>query len=212
MLFSLISLKKDQEDKAISTSRQLSAVFKDKFYTNPGSNLKALEAALETLKTTVAQQNISVNFVAANLWGSVLYVTKLGETGVVLVRDAQVKKIDFAKVASGTLFDKDLVFLADASFLKNADLTSLGELSTKDDFEESLHTLGEQLKEAPGFAFCLRLSVQEPLEHLQPLLIANLDEQEKISEGSLQRLSRKLSFHWPSFKLNLNFLQNLQFF
>jgi len=208
-LFFLIWLKEEASDKALTDSRHLFEAFKDKFYAGVGSNLKALELAAEDLKNLIGQSGTTAGFVAANLWGSVLYLAKFGGTGVILVREGTVKKIDFAKVASGSLFDNDTVFLTDPLFLENTDLEPLSQVSVKSDFEEILTAVGETAKEKGG-AFCLRLSVQEPVERLEPLLIADLSEREKGVPGPLSELGRKISFRWPALRLNLDFLLKFQ--
>ncbi|OGY26693.1 MAG: hypothetical protein A2Z11_01940 [Candidatus Woykebacteria bacterium RBG_16_43_9] len=175
-LFFLAHVKGDSEDKNLSSARSIFGSFREKFYTTGGSNLKALEETIDFLKEDLSQKGIEADVMAANLWGSVLYVAKLGGGGFLLVRKGQTKKIDVAKVASGVLFDRDYVILTDPLFLENADLGALGALASREDFDDALLAITGSVKEKDGDAFCLRLSIQEPIEVPQPVLMADLDK------------------------------------
>lgn len=176
-LFFLIALAGDQpEDKKLILARQLFDSFKNYFYTASGSNLKVLEEALNQFSASLKQQALKADLVIGNLWGSVLYVTKLGDTGVVLVRDGKARKIEVVRTASGVLKDKDTVFFVDPKFLANVGIDFLGQFASGDDFNELVRTIKQAVQEREGTAFCVRLSVQEPVETVQPVFIADLDK------------------------------------
>jgi len=212
-LFFLVQIKGDSDDKSLGTARQLFTGFKDKFYAAAGSNLKAIEEAVDYLKGLVKQQGLEADVAVANLWGSVLYVAKIGEAGLILVRKGAAKKIDVTKVASGVLQDGDNVFLADPLFLKEADFTFLADQTLREDFDESLKAIHEGIKEKEGNAFSIRFSVQEPVETPQPILIADLDKGSKIYEppstqGALDSVRGRLPLHLPNVRIENRFLKD----
>jgi len=206
-LFLLVSLKDTDQDKALGKARELFASFKDKFYAEVGSNLRALEESLDYANSIIKQNTLITDLVVANLWGSVLYVGKLGEAGIILVRKGGIKRLEITKVASGVLYDKDYVFMADPRFLKNIDLNMLALQTASEDFEESTKIISKQLEETEGEAFCLRLSVQEPIEVAQPVLIADLDEvtpdeQSQYEIEGTRAFKKPMPIKLPKFKIN----------
>jgi len=208
-LFSLIQVEAESEDKGLSLGRELFENLKESFYQGSGSNLKALEGALESLKENLKQREIKGEVIAATLWGSVLYVAKSGNTGLVLARGGGAKEIDFAKAASGALVDKDTIFLTNEGFLKTTDLEVLGKTSEKSDFEEAVSSLQSEYREKEATALAVRLSVQEPIEKPQEILIADLDKQEKGSEA-IADFRRGFRLKLPIWRWQVEFLTNVQ--
>ncbi|MDP2720370.1 MAG: hypothetical protein Q8O75_00195 [bacterium] len=210
-VFFLIHLKKSTEDASLASARNVFASFKDKFYTATGSNLKALEEAIDVVKEALKTSGLEGDFVAANLWGSVLYLAKIGDAGVILVRDKQAKKIEVVQVASGSLINGDLVVLADPPFLSNIDPTSLVESASREDFEDCLDSIRKEFVQKEGTAFGIRLLVQEPIEAVQPLLIADLDKEVKKGEPLPNLLADQVKQKWPrrlpKISLDLSFLK-----
>ena len=151
--------------------------------------------------------------VVACLWGSVLYVGKSGDCGLFLARGGNTKKINFSKVASGSLFDKDGIFLADSTFSKNVNKEALGKFCQKDDFKESLEAIQTEIKEV-GEALYVRLSVQEPVEKPYPVLIADLDKKEIGEEERGQKFQEAFKNSIdkiPKPKLKVEFFNNFLF-
>ncbi len=137
-LFLLVQVKEGSEEKNQALASQLFVTFKERFYSAAGSNLKVLEEALDLVKEFIKQQGAEVDLAAANLWGSVLYIAKLGDAGAILIRGHTAKRIEVTKAVSGSLQDGDNVFLADAPFMKNADLAFLSDQGAAEDFQDSL--------------------------------------------------------------------------
>jgi hypothetical protein len=207
-LFFLVGIKGVSEVKAGASARQIFTSFKEKFYSAAGSNLKVLEEALDLAREFIKQGGMQVDLVAANLWGSVLYIAKLVEAGAILARSGTAKKIEVTKAASGTLGDKDNVFLHDPLFLKNTDLASLGEQSSYEDFPGSLKAIQEIIGDREGSAFGVRLTIQEPVEVAKQPLVADLDKagkKEKTSahEKGEYEVGEKTRLKLP--KLNIKF-------
>jgi len=207
-LFFLSQVKVPSEEKASPLNRQLFEIFRGKFYAGAGSNLRALEEALENLKEFLKEQEIEADVLVATLWGSVLYVAKTGSVRLFLARSGSVKEVDFAKVASGALEDKDIIFLASGEILNTTDHQRLGKICEKDDFADIASSLQNEYREKEVVALAVRLSVQEPIEKPQEVLIADLDEAE---EEFKPPFARKLPLRWPTLHLNLFFLRNLKF-
>jgi hypothetical protein len=201
-----MEIKGKDDDKNLNIAREIFSAFREKFYSTGGSNLKALEESLDFLKTVITQRGVEADVVAGNLWGSVFYVAKLGKGGVLLVRDGQAKKIDISKVASGVLRDRDSVILADTHFLENTELANVGQVASGEDFENAVKVMTEGVKEKEGYAFCLRLSVQEPVEVLQPVLMADLDKTgKKGTEEGHEAWSIAGERKWPTLLRSLSF-------
>ena len=99
----LVNVKSPSQEKNLAWAKSIFASFENKFYSFAGSNLKALEDALDFIKDDLRVKGVEADILVANLWGSVLYVGKMGKGGFLLVRDGKTKKIDVAKVASGVL-------------------------------------------------------------------------------------------------------------
>ena len=211
-LFFLAQLRAASEDKASASAHSLYSLFKDRFYQTSGTNLKTMEEALDTAVEAVKQQDINGALVVANLWGSVLYIAKFGDAGVFLVRNKVAKKIEVSKIASGSLQDKDNILLADAPFSAATDRASLAAQISMDDFEEGLKALQEGVEQRSGTAFAIRLSIQEPVEATQKLLIADLDKPKQEVEPQLEDMKNKLvevkdRLGLSKFKLRLKFLE-----
>jgi hypothetical protein len=183
-LFLLVQVKEASSDKAESLARQLFTSYKERFYSAAGSNLKVMEEATDLTREFVKQRGEQVDLVAANLWGSVLYIAKLGDAGAILVRAGAARKIEVTKAASGSLQDKDNIFLADPDFLKNIDIDSLGAQTLYEDFQGSLKGIQEAVSDKGGGAFAIRLSIQEPVKASQKPLVADLDKADKKKEES----------------------------
>ena len=132
-----------------------------------------------------------------------LYLTKIGNGSLILARNGNAKVVGFSKTASGALFDNDIFFLANESFLNSVNLETLGELSKKADFEEVVSGLQKEPGDIKGVAFTARLSIQEPIETLEPLLIADLD---KTDEEGQPIVKIKKSLSLPKLNINLAFL------
>lgn len=181
-LFAHLEIKTEPREKAEKDSKLIFESFKSRFYASTGNNLRVLEGVLDSFEGFLKKEGSHASIVVAVLWGSVLYVGKVGDGGVLLSRNGKIKKIDFSKVASGALQDKDNVFLADESFLKNIQIEDLAKTSTKDDFEESVRMASEITKEKTGTALSVRLSIQEPIEKLENVMIADLDKDEVNKE------------------------------
>ena len=209
-LFFLSQVEADSENQGLSLGRELFENFKEAFYQGVGSNLKALEVALENLKASLRQREIKGEAIAATLWGSVLYVAKTGNTGLFLARGGGAKEIDFAKVASGALADKDTVLLANEGFIKAVNLETLGGTSERSDFEEAVAALQNEYREKEATAFVIRLTVQEPIERPQAVLIADLDKQEETEGELTESLRRKIPLRLPTWRLRFDFLANIQ--
>lgn len=209
-LFFLISSKEVSRDKALGVAKGVFDSFKEKFYTAEGSNLKALEEVADFIKSNLKQAGVSVDLLVANLWGSVLYVTKIGDAGVLLVRDGTAKKIDIVKAASGALEDRDLVLLADSLFTQTLSQEALAEAASKEDFESVIAALEREQAEKEGVAFAVMFSVSEPLEAIQPILVADLDKTAGklvFPIGFLQKEAEKLRFRIPRMNVKFKFLQ-----
>src|SRR3972149_5711784 len=84
-LFLLIRVKGAVEDNTRAFAQSIYTLFKEKFYTIGGSNLKALAETIDFIKANFNQKGVSADILAANLWGSVLYLAKLGKGGFLLV-------------------------------------------------------------------------------------------------------------------------------
>ena len=173
-LFSVLEIKADSREQAQTEANQFFTGFRNTYHQASGNNLKALDEALTFFENLRKQQNAQVEIVVAVLWGSVAYIGKIGSGSVVLIRNGEAKKIDFSNVASGALTDKDDLLLLDSEFSKE-DLDILSGV-VKQDFEESLRAIGETRKEKNGSALCIRLTIQEPIEKAETLLIADLDK------------------------------------
>jgi hypothetical protein len=196
-LFALIEIRGTPTDKALQEARGIFAGLKDTFYGASGNNLKALEEALLAFEKAKKEKGLKAEIVTSVLWGSVLYVGKVGSGSVILIRKNKAKKIDFSRLASGTLLDRDSIFLIDSGFAQTTNLESLALKAGRDDFEESLKDIGLDRGELVGDALCIRLSIQEPIEKSQPLLIADLDkegEYKKPVEEEAKKLLRAFSF------------------
>ena len=173
-LFSVLEIKADSREQAQTEANRFFTGFRNTYYQASGNNLKALDEALTFFESLRRQQNAQVEIVVAVLWGSVAYIGKVGDGSVVLIRNGEAKKIDFSTVASGALADEDDLLLLDSEFSKE-DLDILSGV-VKQDFEESLRAIEETRKEKNGSALCIRLTIQEPIEKAETLLIADLDK------------------------------------
>ena len=209
-LFFLSQVKAPSLEKALPINRELFEFFRGRFYTGVGSNLKALEEALDHLKEFLKNREMQAEILVATLWGSVLYVAKTGSVGLLLARRGTAKEVDFAKVASGALEDKDTVLLANEAFLDTINLGALGKIAEKGDFAEIAADLQNEYREKEGTALALRLSVQEPIEKTKEVLIADLDEVEEVEEGFKSGFARGLPLHWPPLNLNFYFSRRLK--
>ena len=221
-IFVLLNIKGADEEKNLAWARSIFATFKNKFYTVAGSNLKVLEDSLDFVKDDLRVKGVEADILVANLWGSVLYVGKMGKGGFLLVRGGKPKKIDVAKVASGVLSNSDNVLLVDGHFLGNIDMEAIGNIVSGEDFKDTIKKLNEVAMAKEGSAFCLRLSVQKPVETVQPILMADLDKKEENSgkekppTWSIDEDKRDFNFrlpaslspkfltkHWPQAKIYL---------
>jgi len=86
-LFFLSQVKAPSLEKALPINRELFEFFRGRFYTGVGSNLKALEEALDHLKEFLKNREMQAEILVATLWGSVLYVAKTGSVGLLLARN-----------------------------------------------------------------------------------------------------------------------------
>lgn len=177
-LFAVIQVESNTKDEAETRANQLFANFKANYYEASGNNLKALEESLVSLENICRQQGAKIDLVAAVLWGSVAYVGKIGDGSVMLIRKGEAKKIDFSRVASGALYDKDDLLLLDTDLPNEVELNIISR-AVKQDFEDSLRGITTAIREKTGVGLLVRLTIQEPIEKLETLLVADLDKAEK---------------------------------
>ena len=207
----LVNVKGTSQEKNLAEARSIFATFKNKFYAVAGSNLKALEDTLDFITDDLKAKQVEADILVANLWGSVLYLGKMGKGGFLLIRDGKTKKIDVARVASGVLVDSDNILLVDGHFLGYVDMDSFGGLVSGEDFEETKNKLNDWAKEKEGSAFWLRLSVQKPVETTQPVMMADLDkksetdEKETLATWAIEEQRRKFQFKLPA-NISLKFI------
>lgn len=186
MLFLLIQVKIAIEEKGMTEAKEIFDAFRSKFYSIAGGNLKALEETIDFIKDELKRRGLEADILAANLWGSVVYLGKLGGGGFILVRDGQGKRIEVGKIASGVMIDRDTLLLTNSSLSTILEIETISRLSAQENFEEALKSFNEELKEKEGDAFCIRLTVQEPVSSSEPILIADLDHP-KIKERDLKK-------------------------
>ncbi len=159
------------EEAALSKNQALFQSLKEKFYGGSGSNLKALEEAIDAVKNEIGNSS----FVAAVLWGSVLYLAKSGSGEAVLVRDGKGKKIDFNKIASGALRNNDAVLLLASELLEELDLGKLEKLIEKET-KEINEELEKELGEKKASLLLLKLSIDEIREKPEAIAVEQLGE------------------------------------
>ena len=186
MLFFLVQVKIAIEEKGMTEAKEIFDTFRNKFYAIAGGNLKALEETIDFLKDELRRRGLEADILAANLWGSVVYLGKMGRGGFILVRNGQGKKIEVGKIASGVMIDKDTLLLTNSFLPASLDLETISRLCAEENFEEALKSFSEELKEKEGDAFCVRLTVQEPVASSEPVLVADLDHP-KIRERDLKK-------------------------
>jgi len=158
-----------EEEQNFSKNQDLFQALKDNFYAAKGSNLKALEEAVDQLEGQIKD----VDFVAAVLWGSVLYLAKIGQGEVVLIRDGEVKKIDFSKVASGALKDSDSILILNVEDLKKLDLERIAQIFKKES-EEIRENLKKELENKNICLLFINLSIDEIKEKPSPIQVEQL--------------------------------------
>lgn len=180
-LFTLISIS-GKTDERYDKAKNIYHQFQSSYYAkSSGSILHGLSDTLEQLvKGTLkkeAEQGLQISIIAAVFWGTVVYLSKHGSGAVFVSRADKVKKLEFAKVASGVLEDQDTVCLASEKFVDAIALEELTQALTKEKFEDSLKTLDQKIEKTAG-AVCdvIRLSVNAPAEVAQPLEIAPIDD------------------------------------
>jgi hypothetical protein len=218
MVFALVEVKAESEDKGLAVSKGIFDSFKTAFFEATGSNLKAMEEAVDSVKEAIDKDGVAAQLLIACLWGSVLYIGRTGDSSLFLARDGEAKKINFSKVASGSLTDRDGIFLTDSAFSENIDTQILGKIASKEEFNESLDDIRGEIKEKGGEALYVRLSVQEPVEKTYPVLIADLDKEEgagvpigKEEGKKLDETIKEALNKIPRPKVNFDFLSNVWF-
>lgn len=183
-LFTLISISGKVDDR-FDKAKNIYHQFQSSYYAKAsGSILHGLSDTLEQLVKnnlkTEEETGVQVSLIAAVFWGTVVYLSKHGTGDVFVARADKVKKLEFAKVASGVLEDQDTVCLASAKFVEKVSLEELVEALTQEKFEETLKILDQKIEKVAG-AVCdvIRLSVNAPEEESQPLAITPIDEDGK---------------------------------
>src|SRR3972149_5985865 len=89
MLFFLVQLKVAIEEKGMTEAKEIFDAFRNKFYAIAGGNLKALKETIDFLKDELKRRGLEADILAANLWGSVVYLGKMGSGEFILVRNGQ---------------------------------------------------------------------------------------------------------------------------
>ncbi len=180
-LFTLVSIS-GKTDERYEKAKDIYHQFQSSYYAKAtGSILHGLSETLEQLSEgplrKQKEEGLNISVIAAVFWGTVVYLSKYGEGAVFVARADKVKKLDFAKVASGVLEDQDTVCLATESFVTAVTLDELTESLTKEKFEDSLETLDKKVEKVQG-AVCdvIRLSVNAPTETTEDLAIAEVNE------------------------------------
>lgn len=187
-LFALVSIA-GKVDSRYEKAKNLYHQFQSSYYARTsGSILHGLSDTLEQLvKTSFKKEEdehgIKISFIAAVFWGTVVYLSKHGSGAVFVARGEKVKKLDFAKVASGVLEDQDTVCLATEEFVQAIAAEDLTGLLTEERFEKSLEKLDKQIEKVSG-AVCdvIRLSVNEPKDAPEELAIAQVDSKGEVSQ------------------------------
>jgi hypothetical protein len=184
-LFSLVTVKGEDSDR-IGKATSFYQTFQSSYYAkSTGSIIKSLSDTLESVDQIFnkreAEDSLSHSLITAVLWGSVLYLAKLGEGSVFIARGGKVKELEFNKVASGVLENQDTVCLASKSFAENVQTEELSAFLTLENFEKSLVAIDKRIADMPG-ACCvvIRLSVDEPETKPTELEIGQVDEEGKF--------------------------------
>lgn len=184
-LFTLVTIS-GKVDNRYEKAKNIYHLFQSSYYAKAsGSILHGLSDTLEHLvKTTLSREEeagIKVSVIAAVFWGTVVYLSKHGQGAVYVARAEKVKKLEFAKVASGVLEDQDTVCLATESFVENVETEELAEVLTMEKFEETLETLDKKITNVSA-AVCdvIRLSVNAPKEVPEAIAIGEVDEKGEV--------------------------------
>lgn len=186
-LFTLVSIS-GKTDNRYELAKNIYHQFQSSYYAKAtGSILHGLSDTLEQLvKGSIKKEEesgLKISLIAAVFWGTVVYLSKHGEGAVYVARGDKVKKLDFAKVASGVLEDQDTVCLTSEKFTSVVTLDDLTEALTKEKFEDSLESLDQKVTKVEGaVADVIRLSVNAPKEAPEALAIAAVDEHGEIEE------------------------------
>lgn len=187
-LFTLVTVHGEAEDK-IEKAKAYYHSFQSSYYAKAtGSIINGLSETLDHVEKEFskmeAEDGVTFSLVAAVFWGAVLYLAKSGTNCVFVSRSGKLKKLDFAKVASGVLEDQDTVCLATEKFSTEVSNEDLADLLGNEKFEDVLEKIDKRIAEVPA-AVCdvIRLSVNRPSEEPQPTSIGEVDSDGKIDLG-----------------------------
>lgn len=184
-LFTLVSIETDEKEE-LEKAKAFYHAFQSNYYAKvSGSIINCLADTLDQIHTDIvkkeAQTGTNISMVAAVFWGSVLYLAKIGNSGVFVTRSGKTKKLEFSKVVSGVLEDNDAVCLASAKFLESVSEEDLGGFLNEEKFEKALEKIDEKIAEVGG-ATCIviRLSVNTPEQLPQELAVGEVDEKGRV--------------------------------
>ena len=180
-LFTLVTLESDEKEK-LEKARAFYHAFQSSYYAKvSGSIINSLAETLDQVHTDIvkkeAQTGTNIAMVAAVFWGSILYLTKVGGSGVFVARVGKVKKLEFNKVVSGVLEDNDAVCLASERFLGSISEEELRNFLSEEKFEKVLEKIDERIAAVEG-ATCvvIRLSVNTPEDVPHEISVGEVDE------------------------------------
>lgn len=194
-LFTLVTIEGKVENR-YEKAKNIYHQFQSSYYAKAsGSILHGLSDTLEHLAKEgfkkEEEAGVKVSLIAAVFWGTVVYLAKSGNGAVFVNRGDKTKKLDFAKVASGVLEDKDTICLSSEAFAEKVSLETLSESLNKEKFEEALESLDKEIEKVEG-ASCdvIRLSINAPSAAPEEIAIAQVDEKGEIEEKEEPELEK----------------------
>lgn len=189
-LFSLVTVQ-TEDPKRSEKAASFYQAFQSSYYAKSnGSIIKGLSDTLDSVDKEFNQKAEAEKYslIAAVLWGSVLYLAKLGDCSVFIARAGKVKKLDFNKVASGVLENQDTVCLASQAFAETVDNEKLGELLNQEKFEKTLEAVDKAIAEKEGASsVVIRLSIDAPEEKPIPVVVAEVNPEGGVEPAAAEQ-------------------------
>ena len=199
-LYAVVNLHNTSDSEAVKLDRDIFQTFQSSYYsTSVGGILTSLENAFEQIKKFLEGKEkaeaikFDYDFVAAVLWGEALYLVKSQNTSVIFQRGKVAKELQFNKTASGSIKDKDNIFLVSKSYLEQLGVEKIIESLAKEDFQDALKGLNEvSADSALTDGLFIRVYLEEPKQ--QTVEMVDVEERRSgILSDKIGKIQAKVS-------------------
>ena len=170
----LLHLHNSSGSNAVKIDQDIFQTFQSSYYSSSvGGVLIALEKAFEQTNISVLEKEkslstqIKFDLIAVVLWGEALYLVKTQNTGVIFQRGNVAKELKFNKTASGSIRDKDSIFLVSKKFIEQIGVDNIVESLRQESFQKAVESLNKTVLEQEGSdALLLRVYLEEPKQQV----------------------------------------------